>query len=175
MPRRTHSQHWITLTLKPATLILTALMLTLAGCGFQPRGQVSGVQGVPSPLHVSGINRFSALGRELSKQLRTAGVAESADGSATVLHISRWNTDARVLSVDSRNKAVEYELEETARFELRTPNQQVVPESQTVRVLRIQFRPSDAVLGSSREAELLREDMRRELVQRMLQRIAAQR
>ena len=170
MQRRKNLQRLIAVT-----LILTALQLALAGCGFQPRGQVSGVQGVPSPLHVSGISQFSALGRELSRQLRATGVAESTDGNATVLHITRWDTDSRVLSVDSRNKAVEFELEEAARFALRTSEGQALGEPQTVRVLRIQYRPSDAVLGSGREAELLREDMRRELVQRMLQRIAAQR
>ena len=44
-----------------------------------------------------------------------------------------------------------------------------------MRVLRIQFRPSEAILASRRESELLRKDMRRELAQRILQRIAAQR
>lgn len=173
--QRTNTQRRIIVQrLITVTLVLAALQL-LAGCGFQPRGEGAGVAGVPSPLRVSGVSRFSALGRELSRQLRTAGVVESSDRSATLLHIIKRDADSRVLSVDSRNKAVEFELEEAARFQLRTPDNQPLTEPQTVRVLRIQYRPRDAVLGSSTEAELLREDMRRELVQRMLQRIAAQR
>jgi outer membrane lipopolysaccharide assembly protein LptE/RlpB len=48
-------------------------------------------------------------------------------------------------------------------------------EPQTVRVLRIQFQPATDILARRREAELQREDMHRELAQRVLQRVAAQR
>ena len=45
---------------------------------------------------------------------------------------------------------------------------------QRVTVLRIQYRPELAVLGSDREAELLRQDMREELAGRIIQRLSAQ-
>lgn len=157
-------------------LLVAGILIVLAGCGFQPRGQVQGVSGIPSPLHVSGIRTYSALHRELKKQLEQVGVsvAANAAGSAAVLHIRKHDSDRRVLSVDSRNKTVENELEESARFELRSPDrQEVLATEQTARVLRIQFAPRETVLGNRREEDLLRQDMRRELAQRILQRIAA--
>lgn len=157
-------------------LALAALLVLLGGCGFQPRGDMHGLAGIPSPLYVSGIASYTPLHRELKRQLEQQGVVLVADAGASsaVLNIRDREYEKRVLSVDSRNKTIENELEESARFELLAPDRRVLSEAQTVRVLRVHFAPRDAVLGSRREATLLREDMRRELVQRMLQRIAAQ-
>lgn len=160
-----------------ATALLTAaLALTLAGCGFQPRGQVHGAGDLPSPLYISGIERYSALHREFRKQLERSGVAlaDSSDASRAVLRIHNYERDNRVLSVDNRNKTVERELEESIRFTLRRPDREASSDAQTIRVLRILLSPSDSVLGSRNEADLLRADMRTELAQRVLQRVAAQ-
>ncbi|MCB1802567.1 MAG: hypothetical protein KDI82_12820 [Gammaproteobacteria bacterium] len=157
-------------------LIVTALMLTaVTGCGFQPRGSTAGLNSVPSPLYISGIGRYSALHRAIERELVRSGgsLAQSAADSSVVLHVIRHESDARVLSVDGRNKAVENELEELARIEVRR-GATLVAEPQTVRVLRIQFRPSSEILASERESEQVRDDMRRELAQRILQRVAAQ-
>lgn len=158
-------------------LLLLAILLQLGGCGFQPRGQAADLSGVPSPLHISGLRPFAPLNRELQRQLQLAGVTHASDaaGSAATLRVSRHTSNARVLSVDASNKAVEYELEESVRFTLLGGDGRPLTEEQTVRVLRVQFRPRETILGSEREGELLREDMRRELAGRLLQRLAAQR
>lgn len=159
-----------------AITILLAGLLLLAGCGFQPRGQVLGPADVPGPLHLSGIRPYSALARELRRQFAQAGVAmaDSAAGAASILRITRRERDSRVLSVDSRNRAVEYELVEAAEFALFGRDGSALVTPQTVRVLRILLRPSEAILGANREESLLREDMRRELAERMIQRLARQ-
>ncbi len=157
-------------------LSLLLLVSLLSGCGFQPRGQGGGLERIPSPVHIAGINRYSNLHRELVAQLQRAGVSTTATAadSALILLIREHEGDTRVLTVDSRNKTVERELEEWTRFELQKPDREVLADPQTVRVLRIQFRPPETILASRREAALLREDMRRELAQRVLQRVAAQ-
>ena len=80
-----------------------------------------------------------------------------------------------MLSVNSRNKAVEYELEESAEFALYQAGGSELTPPQTVRILRILLRPTDAILGANREEELLRGDMRRELAERIVRRVAARR
>lgn len=159
----------------PAVLLIAATLL-IGGCGFQPRGQAAALAGIPSPLHISGISPYSNLGREFSTQLQRAGVATSPSvaGSALVLRIRDYEVDARVLTVDSRNRAVENELEHSLRFELRSPDDRVIAEAQTVRVLRIQLTPRETILANRRGAAQLREDMEQELAQRVLQRVAAQ-
>jgi LPS-assembly lipoprotein len=157
-------------------LSLAFLLFNLAGCGFQPRGHAVTLTGVPSPVYVAGIASYTELSRELRLQLTRAGVeiAPSAAESASVLRVSGVNSKARVLSVNSRNKAVEYELEESASFALRTRDGQQLVEPQRVSVLRIQYRPEVGVLGSDREGKLMRRDMRRDVAGRIVRRLAAQ-
>lgn len=157
------------------TAWLVVATLVIGGCGFQLRGQALSLSGVPSPIHVSGIRPYTGLQRELARQFEAVGVriAERAADGAAVLRIDRRSSDSRVLSVDSRNKAVEYELEESARFSLRSADGRQLAAEQTVRVVRIQLRPGDAILASDREADQLRADMQRELAERIVRRLAA--
>lgn len=162
----------------PVWLLAALSALLISACGFQPRGQaLSLATAVPGPIYIRGIQPYSPLHRELERQLRTGGVepAASAADSASILQFEQRDSDSRVLSVDSRNKAVEFELEESARFSLRAGDGTQLLGPQSVRVVRIQYRPEDAVLGSERERELLRDDMQRELAGRILRRLAAAR
>ena len=158
-----------------AALLLALATVSLAACGFQPRGHSAGGS-IPSPITIRGIAEFSDLYRELSRQLKVAGVelAPPEAQGVTVLQIAGLNRDRRLMSVNSRNKAVEFELVEAVTFALRSAQgTQLVP-PQRLQVTRIQYRPEIAVLGSSREAELLRQDMREELAGRIIQRLAVQ-
>jgi outer membrane lipopolysaccharide assembly protein LptE/RlpB len=156
---------------------LAVLATTIAGCGFQPRGQATEIAVIPGPVHISGIGQYTELYRELAAQLRSAGVATTTDraASAIQLRVIDYERDSRLLTVDSQNRRVETELEQSVQFEVRNSAGEQLAAPQTVRVLRIQFQPADDVLARRREAELQREDMHRELVQRVLQRVAAQR
>ncbi len=165
----------MTLVLRMTALLLAASFL-LTSCGFQPRGQAHPIDGIPGPIYIIGEQPYSDIYRELKRQLGIAGVSvvTDAQSSQTTLRIIDWDHDRRVLSLNSRNKVVEYELEETVRFSMRTTDGDELVPPQKIRVVRIQFNPQDAVLGAGREGELLREDMLRELVERMLGRLAAQ-
>ena len=159
-----------------ARLITILAMLLVYGCGFQPRGHSTAAGGMPSPVYVSGIATFSDLHRELYRQLKIAGteIAPAAAESAYILQISDVEADSRLLSVNSRNRAVEYELIESVTFGLRSKAGQELVAPQRITALRIQYRPELEVLGSDREAELLRQDMREELAGRIIQRLGAQ-
>lgn len=163
----------------PASLILILGLLLMAlgpaGCGFQPRGSVPQIDGLAGPLYISGIARYSPLHRELSRQLRQAGLSLTDQGSeaGSLLRIADYRSERRLFTVDSRNQAAEYELEEALRFNLRSPSGAELVQDQTVRVLRILYRPNDEILARDREEQVLREEMRRELAGRMLNRIRA--
>jgi len=159
-----------------AFLLLAFALANIGGCGFQPRGHSSSVADIPSPIVIRGAAEFSDLYRELSRQLRIAGVELAPPGTKglPVLQISGVKSDSRLLSVNSRNKAVEFELIEKTNFSLRSADRRQLVPLQKLKVLRIQYRPEIAVLGSNREAVLLRQDMREELAGRIIQRLATQ-
>ncbi len=158
------------------TLILALTLFGLSACGFQLRGHSPTVSNIASPLYISGLTVYSPLHRELAHQLQDAGVAlagESANASS-VLRISERRSDRRLLAVDGSNKGVEFELEESARISLLSGQAELVPE-QTVRVLRIQYRPKDQILGRNREEDVMRKDMHRDLAGRIVQHLSSQR
>ncbi len=154
--------------------VLLVLML-LAGCGFQPRGQAVRLDGLPQPLQIAGIAPYSDLGLALRHELETAGVALTDDPAqaAAVLRIGDPRSDSRVLSLDARNRAAEYELAESLRFSLRRPGQGELMAPQLIRVIRTLYKPADQVLARSREEYELRQRMREELARRLVRRLAA--
>jgi LPS-assembly lipoprotein len=162
----------------PAWLALLLLVtMVTGGCGFHLRGETPllNPDSIPSPLHVSGPSLDSALRNAVVLQLRQAGVAlsdSSADAAAT-LRLRNPSSGSRLLSVDSRNKAVEYELTESVSMALLSPGGDTLIEPQQISVTRIQYRPDDAILAGANEEELLRSDMRGDLANRILIRLSA--
>jgi len=159
-----------------SSLILITVLLSLAGCGFQPRGSVPQLGNLPGPVYISGIEKYAPLHRELSIQLAQAGVELTDDGNSatSLLRIRQHRSGRRLFSVDSNNQATEFELEESLKFAVHHASRGEILEEQTVRVLRILYRPNDQVLAREREEQQLRNDMRRDLVGRMIRRIKAQ-
>jgi len=157
-------------------LILGLLLLgLLSACGFQLRGQVAKLQGLSQPLFIKGVTPDSTLDRELRQQLRQAGatLSDDAEQAGTMLQISQVRSDERVLGLDSRNRATEYELQESLRFSLREKGQgERIPE-QRLHVTRTLVAPQSQVLARQQEAQALRGDMQRELVNLLIRRLAA--
>ena len=153
--------------------LLLVLALLLTACGFQPRGARTDLGQLPQPLQLVGVDPYSDLGRELRHQLREAGVRldERADGAGSVLRIADARSERRLLSLDARNRAAEYELSEMLRYSLRSGGQ-TTPQ-QTLRVTRILLQPGNELLARQREERRLREAMRRELVRQLIRRLAA--
>lgn len=157
-------------------LLLACSLVLLAGCGFQPRGQTVGSDSLPNPIRISGIPSWNDLYRQLDRQLAIAGVeVVTGETPAAVLTILKPRSDSQLLSVNSRDRAVEYEITEEAGFTLAAADGQRLLARQRLTVRRILYRPEVAVLGSDREAELLRRDMREELAGRIIRRLSAQR
>jgi len=158
------------------SLILIIVMLLLAACGFQPRGQALNLSSIAGPIYISGVAQFSPLHRELGQQLKKSGASltSNSNNAKSLLTLRNQSSDERLLSVDSRNRGVEYELEESVQFSLRSNNQGEIASPQTVRVVRILFRPQDQILASEREENQLRIDMQHDLARRIVKRLAAQ-
>jgi len=157
-------------------LIIVTLVLgfSLTGCGFHLRGQETATLTSVEPIHISGLKFHHPLHRALTKALEQADARLSDTlAGASRLSIRDIRSTRRVLSVDSRNKTVEFELEESFLFSLRSALGSEQISDQRLRTLRINLNPEIEVLGRNREEELLRTDMRAELAQRLVERIAA--
>ena len=151
---------------------IVACALLLAGCGFQLRGGdvlPAGSSGlyVAAPALLQAEAEFFLAGSDT----RLVADAASAD---VVLTIANERYDRRVLSVDpNTGKEREYELSYAVDVNaVRNGGEAVLP-PQTVTLVRDFVFDRDALLGTSREETVLREEMRRDAMQQIMNRLRA--
>lgn len=156
-------------------LLPMLVLLSLGSCGFHPRGQTTAPAPNLSPVLVSGLAKYEPFYRELTHQLQLAGVSltDEAQSASTLLKIHTQETQRRVLSVDSRNKTVEYEIEESVEYSIQSPPGTPVGERRFLSAQRILFNPGTQILGRNREEILLREDMHKQLSRLLINQLAA--
>lgn len=156
-------------------LILLLTTLTLPGCGFQLRGSAQLPTSI-SPVHIQGLNKKNLMHRELAQHLEFSNitVADTASSATSLLKISDYSSDRRVLSVDGNGNVAEYELHEGARFELISTSGGNLVSLQQVSTLMTYLNSETEVLGKQQEEGVLRQDMRRDLAGQIMRRIQAQ-
>ena len=154
------------------TLVLLLMVMIAGGCGYQLRGAVS----LPPELdgiHVAGPRD---IGAALTLVLDGGGiqVQSSRDSASAVLRLRDELFDRRVLSVDaSTGKEREFELAYRVAFELIGADGEELLPMQTVSLVRDYVFDANAVLGKSREQDVLHAEMRRDAATQIVRRIAA--
>lgn len=159
----------------PVKIFLYIVLLSLvSGCGFHLRGSHGADLGVER-IHVSGTNRHAEFVRELTRslELRDTAVLTSEEEAPYSLRVLGENTTRRAVATTSDITVSEYELRMTVEFELLdTGGQQLIAPVELV-AERIYAFDRQSLAGSSQEEDLLKEEMRRDLVRRMIQRVNA--
>ena len=158
-------------------LPLIFVLLSLTACGFHPRGQAMAPSPQLSPALVSGLPVHHPFYRELTHQLELSGVDLTTDKQAasTLLKIHSQRADRRILSVNARNKTVEYEIEESLEYSVQRPPGTQEGEHLFLKANRILFNPGIQILGRDREENLLRADMYKQLARLLINQLAAPR
>ncbi len=138
--------------------------LATAACGFQLR-----TWDLATAFETARIDaaRGVDLHRDLGQALRSAGV-RVVDGDADVVVVlSEQRNDRRSASVTSDARTAEYELSSQVRFAVKDADGTVLTES-VLRSERVARLERNRLVGSSEERELLSEEIRSDLVGRML-------
>ena len=129
-----------------------------------------------SPVYVRGVKPFSPTTKALERALEASGtrVASDATRAASVLHLLSDDSGRRVVSVDGRGKALEYELVESVQFELLDAGGKQLVGPQRVTSQRVLLDPEIETLGKQREEGDTRRAMRQDLAVAVLERLRAQ-
>ena len=154
--------------------LTVALLLALSACGFHLRGDVN-LDARLGKIHIKGADRYDPLVRELAQSLTATGavvVEESKDATA-ILQILKNSGSRRVLSVSSAGKVREYELYQTLEFKVGDSAGRELMAPQRLELTRAYLFDKEDVLGKSNEEEMLRRDMRRDLVRLVMLRLEA--
>jgi len=153
--------------------------LLLSGCGFTPRGSISGTTNIGT-IFVDA-TRNVPIAELLERQIldRDLVLATSRNSADILLRLTNEIETQRILTVQSEGRVSELELlhsvnlliaqsegDQPARYD---PSQQ----ENTVTVWREYTYDEKGVLGKEDEASILRAEMREELARRLLLRVVA--
>lgn len=157
-------------TLRTALLTLAAALL-LAGCGWQLRGAGLVPEGLET-LHITSRDPYSPLVVELTRTLRAANVqvTESAAEAPYVLAILDQRSGVRTATVNANARVSEQELSEEVEFLIADRDGNVLLPRSTVMVERVFEYDETNVLATRDEEQLIRAEMRRDLVSQILNR-----
>lgn len=137
-----------------------ALALLISACGFHLRGSVNLPAGV-EPIFIGGEHANSQLGIEVrnllnGNDIKLAPTAESANYRLIILEQGR---DTRTLSLGGGTTAAEYQLTESAKFELQNAEGETVLGPRELTQRSIMRNDPNRVLSSGEEENILRREM----------------
>ena len=150
-----------------AFCILMAALL--AGCGFQLRGTAT------LPFDTISIPGESQLGVELQRNIdagTNARVVPQSANPQAVLALLAETRERLILSLNAQGQVTEYELRYLVSFRVYSPKgADYIPANQIALRRPITF--NDQVLAKEEEAELIYREMRQDMVQLIMRRLAA--
>ena len=159
----------MTKNLKPALLL--TLLLLLTGCGFQLRGTID----IPEQwlaMHLNTASPNGELARGVSSSFANNGVQWLEASEANyILDLGNEKFEQRNLSIGANARAAEFELTLSTTMQVSDAKGKVVVEQSDVVVNKIMTHDPENVTGKVEESNLLRREMRQELVQQLMRNI----
>ncbi len=146
------------------------VLMLLSACGFALRG--SEQARLPFALSLNLQQENAPFSRNLRSALQSAGV-EIVDSAAYRLSVGEEQHDIRPISVTGRASAAQYELRSTVRVSIANPEGETIFGPESIAVEKTYFEDVANIAGSNMEIELLRTEMRQELVDQLVRRLQA--
>jgi LPS-assembly lipoprotein len=145
---------------------------TLAGCGFQLRGESS----FAFTTLYAGFEPKSLLGNELKRTIAAGSstrIVSTADAAQAVMDVLSDTREKLVLGTTSAGQTREFQLRLRLRFKLRTPaGKELVPDTDLLLTRDVSFNES-SVLAKEGEEQLLYRTMQSDMVVQVMRRLAA--
>jgi LPS-assembly lipoprotein len=141
-----------------------AALLALNACGFRLVGSEPLPPSMSHP-YLSLKDPYTDFSREFEHQLKSAGamLQPVREGATATIDVTRDQVAQRTLSVSGANIPTEYELTYTVTFSVQRGDTEFLP-SQTISLSKDYSFNQDVQLAKEHEADILRQQMARDLV-----------
>jgi len=160
--------------MKRRVFVSSAFLMGLTACGFQLRQAPN----YPFRTLYSGLPEASVFGQELKRNISASGRVEvisdpkQVERADVIFDLLLESAEKVILSRTSAGAVREFQLRFRIRFKLRTRDGiELIPETELVQERDISFNET-AALSKETEEGLLYRDMRSDLVQQVLRRLA---
>ncbi|MEW9680153.1 LPS assembly lipoprotein LptE [Pseudomonas sp. TE50-2] len=149
-------------------LLVMGLAVLLSACGFQLRGTGTNELSIKE-LDLGARNQYGATVMQLRRTLESSGVKVYA-GAPYKLVLTNEQESQRAATYSGGNRSAEYELTTVLSYAIEGQNDSVLLEDK-LQVQKYYVYNGNNVNGSGQEANQVREEMRRDLVQGMMARL----
>ncbi|OGT34950.1 MAG: hypothetical protein A3F11_06260 [Gammaproteobacteria bacterium RIFCSPHIGHO2_12_FULL_37_14] len=148
--------------------------LSLTACGFHLQGEMQLAPALHR-LYLQTNDPYGHLANNLRQFLKASKVqlVSSPASASTILTIIRDESSQELLSVSGTQQTRQYNLRVTVVFEISDPNGIPLVNPQTLTETRAITVQSNQILGSSNEANLFYQQMRRNLAYAIMNRLAS--
>jgi len=137
----------------------------LAACGFHLVGSGGPWPEALSRPYLQLKDPYTDFSRDFERQLKVSGaqLQPAAAGATAIIEVTRDTVEQRTLSVSASNIPTEYLLIYTVTFDVRGSDKLLLP-PQTLTLQQDYSFAENAVLAKEHEADILRQQMARDLV-----------
>ncbi|WKD50682.1 LPS assembly lipoprotein LptE [Microbulbifer spongiae] len=156
----------------PLRIIILVFAFTIINCGWHLRGVPKNFP-PGSTIYIFSENPRSDIADELSRLLHNSGVAiaPSPMDADYVLTIHTETERKLTVAVDSEGRASEYELITSVIYSIRTGSGETLLNKAQADVYRALVWDVSEIVSKGEEERLLRAEMRRELIGRIIDRL----
>jgi LPS-assembly lipoprotein len=147
-----------------AALLTLLAVMALSACGFRLAGS-DPLPGMLARPYLSLKDPYTDFSREFERQLKSAGAtiqSVRANSTATI-DVTKDLVEQRTLSVNAQNIPTEYEITYTVTFAVRGADKDLLA-PQTISLSKDFSFEENALLAKEHEADILRQQMARDLV-----------
>ena len=152
--------------------LLTLICFFLSACGFHLQGKMQLAKPLRN-IYLQTPDPYGTLARSLVEYLKMSKVtlASSPQTADTILVILQDNTSEELLSVSSTQQTRQYNLKVTVKFEITDAKDRIILAPQSLTEIRVITVQANQILGSSNEANLYYQQMRRAIAYAIMNRI----
>ena len=145
----------------------------ISGCGFRLAGSDPLPEVMARP-YLSLKDPYTDFSREFEHQLKSSGAALqlTREGATATVDVTKDLVEQRTLAVSAKNIPTEYELTYTVTFSVRSPAKELLA-PQTISLSKDFSFDETLQLAKEHEADILRQQMARDLVSIAMRRLTS--
>ncbi len=149
--------------------VIISLALLLSACGYHLRGAFELPENMKSIYIEGGSGPLLDQFKQVLKS-SSANISDSRKGAGLVIKIANEEFNRRVVSLSSRGKSNEFELEYRMDYEFANAKDALLMEKQTVEIRREYYNDQEFVIAKENEENVIRNEMYQQAVQSILNR-----
>lgn len=151
-------------------IVIIAGILLTKGCGFQLRGS-SGFDFTSLHIKSESANQVTNAVTHLLTE-EGVQIVPTQEAAQAVMYLRNEGIEQRMLTISSiSGQQMEFELNFHVEMEVRKPDGTILLDNQTLTLLRDYFFDETAVLAAGAEAEMLNQEMFRDIVAQVVRRL----